>query len=720
MRAMRTLPIGAALLAGVFAVSVGGQRRGEMIGFSAENADRTRSFERIMAAVPDAETMGRHHRELTRRPHHAGSEQNYQDALYIRDRLAEFGYETEMFRYDVWIPWPRDNRPMTITLTAPVREEIVTVEPPIPEDPDTFIDDGLPPMAAYVPSGTASGELVYANFGRVEDYRRLEDIGVSLANRIVIVRYGAIMRGMKVREAARRGAAGVILYSDPMEDGYVRGPVYPAGTWRPWTGVERGSMLDVPIYPGDPLTPFRPSIPGVERLAPDEAETIQKIPAHPISYGEALKLLRHLDGPYVPEWQGGLPITYHVGPGPATVTMVVDYDYQQRPVWNVFGSIRGTTEPERIVEAGGHRDAWVLGGRDPTSGAVSLLETARGIAEAVTQGFEPRRTIRFASWGGEEYFLLGSTEHGEQFADELRRNQVVYINRESYTAGGWSFSGNHGLERFMIETSKDAPHPERPTLYDAWVADRGDEPIRLAAPGSGSDFTVFVHHLGVPALSGGFAGPNGVYHSLYDTLVWFQKFGDPGYEYGLAQADMVGRMMMRLAAAEILPWDFTGTADAVGRYVDELPALDRDAKAGEAIRAVAAANARLRAAAVTANRAFEALLARGADWLERERAALHEINGLIMQAERDLLDDRGLPRRPWYRNLLYAPGYYTGYGVKTLPGVREAMEAGEWEEAGEQAGRLRAAIERATATIDQAAARARQSLGQPASSARAR
>ncbi len=702
MRANRVVGIVAGVAIGVAAVvELGGQRPAGLMGFSAEAADQQRSYERIMATVPDAQRMHEYHRTMTRRPHHAGTQQNHEYALYIRDRLDEFGYATEMFKYDILVPWAGENR---ITLTAPETEEIVVTEPPIPEDPDTLIEGGLPPMAAYVTPGDVSGELVYVNYGRIQDYRLLEEMGISLEGKIVITRYGGSpgqMRGMKVREAAKRGAVGAIIYSDPEDDGCLRGDVYPKGTWRPWEGVQRGSYLDVPIYPGDPLTPFEPSIPGVERIPMAEAETIQKIPAHPISYGEALKLLRPLGGPVVPrEWQGGLPLAYHIGPGPAAVSMHIELDYQTRPVWNVFGTIKGSVEPDRVVLAGGHRDSWVLGARDPISGAVSLLETARGIAAAVEQGFEPRRSIQFGSWGGEDFFLLGSTEYGEQFADELRKNMVVYINRESYTAGSWSTSGNHSLEQFSIETARDAPHPSGTNLYDAWVAQQPDEPLHIGALGSGSDYTVFLDHLGVPSLGPGYGSGNGVYHSLYDTLVWFQKFGDPGYEYGLAQADMVGRLMMRLANAEVLPFESTGTADAIGRYLDELAELDTEGELRDSLADIAAANGRLRASAVHTNLAVETLLGCGQEALRARVSALDELNGLIMQVDREFLDERGLPRRPWYRNQLYAPGYYTGYAAKTLPGVREAMEEQEWNIAREQAIGVVQAITRAAATVD--------------------
>ncbi len=689
-------------------ISLRAQDRDPLMGFSPEASARHLDWERVMAAVPDSTTMRGYHYEMTRLPHHAGTEENYRLALYLRDLWEEFGFETEMVKYDILVPWPEE---LSLRLVAPEELELSVTEPPIPEDPDTYVEGGLPGMAAYVTSGRATGEVVYANYGRIGDYRLLDEQGVSLEGRIVLVRYGGTpgqMRGMKVREAAKRGAVGVVIYSDPEEDGYVRGDVYPEGRWRPWEGIQRGSFLDVPIYPGDPLTPFEPSIPGVERIAFEEAGNIQRVPVQPISYGEALKILRHVGGDVVPEaWQGGLPLAYHVGPGPARIEMDVQYDYQQRPVWNVFGRVEGTVEPEKFVLAAGHRDSWVLGARDPTSGAVSLLETARGVSEAVRQGYRPRRTIVFGSWGGEDFFLLGSTEWGEQLRDELRANMVAYINRESYTAGSWSASGNHSLQRFVIETTRDAPHPERRTLLEAWSAQSPGEPLALGPLGSGSDYTVFLDHLGVPSLNLGYGRGNGIYHSLYDTFHWFQRFGDPEYRYGVAQADVVGRLVMRLASAEVLPFDFADASDAVAGYVEELVAMDAEAQLREELRAIGSANARLRLAAGEANAAMRRVLEGGSAWVESHGEDVAEVNRLIMQAERELLDERGLWRRPWYRNLVYAPGYYEGYAAKTLPGVREAMEDGEWGVAVEQAGMLVEALDRATGVVTEAGDRAR-------------
>jgi N-acetylated-alpha-linked acidic dipeptidase len=674
------------------------QRPARLIGFTAAATDRERAAERVIAAIPSVEKMGEHHFAMTRKPHHTGSDANYQLALYLRDRYESFGYQTQLFKYDVLVPWPGQNR---VSLVVPAREQLSLVEPPIPEDPDTSVAGALPPMLAYVASGDAEGEVVYANYGSAADYARLDAMGISLEGKIVLFRYGGtprLMRGVKMREAAKRGAAGVLIYTDPIDDGYVRGDVYPNGTWRPPTGVERGSMLDVPLYPGDPLTPGRPSLPGIERLPFDKAESIQKIPGQVISYGEALKVLRHLGGPAVPrEWQGGLPVTYHTGPGAARVSMHIEYDYQQRPVWNLIATIPGTVEPERRVLAGGHRDAWVMGARDPLSGAVSLLETARAVAEAVKQGFKPRRTIQFASWDGEDFFLLGSTEYGEQFAADLQKNMVAYINRESYTAGRWNVSGNNSLERFTVETARDAPHPSGKSLYAEWTSTAGGA-IHHGALGSGSDFAVFIDHLGVPSLGPGFGGENGIqYHSLYDTLKWFQKFADPGYRYGAAQADMVARMVLRLANADVLPFDYTGTAEAIGRWVDELRPLDAAGELRPSLVALAASAIAMRAAAADANAAIDRLLDGDAAALPARE--LFDLNGLIMQVERDFVDPHGLPGRPWYRYLLEAPGYYTGYAAKTLPGVREAMEAQRWEVARDQAVRLDEAIHRATNTI---------------------
>jgi N-acetylated-alpha-linked acidic dipeptidase len=398
--------------------------------------------------------------------------------------------------------------------------------------------------------------------------------------------------------------------------------------------------------------------------------------------------------------------------------MHIEYDYEQRPLWNLIATIPGSVEPERVVLAAGHRDSWVLGARDPLSGAVSLLESARGVAEAVKQGFRPRRTIQFGSWDGEDFFLLGSTEYGEQFADELTKNMVVYINRESYTAGRWNVSGNNSLERFTVETARDAPHPSLRSLYAAWTATAGPA-IHHGPLGSGSDYTVFIDHLGVPSLGPGYSSGSGIqYHSLYDTLAWFQKFADPGYRYGASQADMVARMVMRFANADILPFDYTGTADAVGRWLDEVRSLDTTGTLRPSLGDLAAANLALRAAAVDANHAIDQLLTQ-TDTASVPAESLSQLNGLIMQVERDYLDERGLPGRPWYRYLLEAPGYYTGYSAKTLPGVREAMEAKLWDVAIDQAVHLRAALDRATSTIVKVGALASQ-LQSPATSSASR
>lgn len=679
-----------------------------LMGFTAERAAEQLRWERVMAAVPDTAAMREYHFAMTRAPHHAGTEENYRLATYLRDLWDSFGFETEMVRYDILVPWPVD---LSLRLVSPDTVELAVTEPPIAEDPDSYVEGGLPGMAAYVASGRAEGDVIYANYGRIGDYRLLDDMGVSLEGRIVLVRYGGTpgqMRGMKVREAAKRGAVGVVIYSDPEDDGYVRGDVYPDGRWRPWQGIQRGSFLDVPIYPGDPLTPFEPSVPGVERIAFEDADNVQKIPVQPISYGEALKILEHVGGDVVPaEWQGGLPLAYHMGPGPARIEIDVQYDYQERPVWNVFGKVVGSVQPEKFVLVGGHRDSWVLGARDPTSGAVSLLETARGVAAAVAEGFQPRRSIVFASWGGEDFFLLGSTEWGEQFADELKENLVVYINRESYTSGNWSAAGNHSLERFMIETSKDAPHPEAATLFDAWQAQQPGEALRLGALGSGSDYTVFLDHLGVPSLNVGYGSANGIYHSLYDTYYYYQRFGDPGYRYGVAQADMVGRMVMRLANADILPFDFTDASRVIAGYVDELVALDQDGRLRDELRAIGAANAAMRVAATETNGVLARLLGGAAASAEQNRSAIDRVNALIMRAEREMIDERGLWRRPWYRNLIYAPGYYEGYAAKTLPGVREPMEDGAWDVARTQAGMLVEALDRVTSALTEAGTVAR-------------
>lgn len=681
----------------------------DLFGFSDEGAAYQAEVEHRILGRASADRISDHHRALTDEPHHAATEANDRAARYIAESLEEMGFDSvRFFEYEVPLPRPLERR---VTLTAPSRIEFDLVEPPLDGDPDTEADGVLPPFNAFSPDGEAAGAVVYVNYGMPEDYAVLDSLGVSVRGHIVLARYGRGWRGIKPRLAAERGAVGALLYSDPEDDGFTRGDVMPEGPWRPAFGVQRGSVLDIPLYPGDPQTPGRPSIEGVERIPLDSTGTLGAIPVQPLSYGDAEPILAALGGTVAPpHWQGGLDLSYHIGPGPSQVEMRLRFDWSPRTITNVVGYLTGAVEPDRVVMVGGHRDAWTFGGRDPMSGAASLLETARLLSDASRRGHPPRRTIAIASWDAEEYGLLGSTEYGEEWADELSRNLVAYVNRESYTAGDFSAAGAHALGSVLNSVTRrvTSPDGEAGTVWDSWREVSGGESaaggedggdVQIGALGSGSDYTVFLDHLGVPSLNLGFGSDNGIYHSRYDTRDFFVRFGDPGFVYGARLSEVVGLLLSRLANADVLPYDYAATARAIGGYLEE---LERDARAAGISIDLSGVREEARTLGYTAgglraelDRIFNGF---SPEQLRAFRASFEEINAQLLSVERAFLHFEGLPGRPWYRHQLYAPGYETGYGAKTLPGVREALEAGDGATAQAMAGilteRLREANDR--------------------------
>ncbi len=676
----------------------------QLIGFTRERARWQWELESRIPSLISTERMRLYHRALTAEPHHAGTEANERTAEYLAERLREFGFDSVAFyRYEVLLPRPVERR---VELVAPERYRLRLSEPPLPPDPDTRKSGVLPPFNAYSADGSVEAEVVYVNYGIPEDYRVLDSLGISVEGKIVLARYGRSWRGIKPKVAAEHGAIAVLLYSDPADDGYVRGDVMPDGKWRPEWGVQRGSVMDMPIYPGDPQTPGYPSKPGAQRLPLSEVPTLQKIPVLPISYGDALPILRNLKGPVAPEsWRGGLPVTYHIGPGPARVRMTVRQDWSVRPIVNVIGYLWGSEARDKIIMAGGHRDAWTFGGRDPISGAVSLLESARALAQLARDGHRPRRTIAIASWDAEEYGLIGSTEYAEEFAEQLRQQLILYLNRESYTAGDFEAGGSHALEPFINEVTRAVPAPEGlGTIWNFWKARTADrrivrtdagERIRITALGSGSDYTAFLDHLGIPSVNLGFDSGNGIYHSRYDTHWFFITYGDPGFRYGERLADLVARFLLRLANADILPFDYAITAETIQHYLDELEDLQtRHLKTPVDLSSVRRAARVLEATAVAFRAERDRILQLPAARLAAHRGTLAIINEHLQRAEQGFLHPEGLPGRPWFRHTLYAPGLYTGYGVKTLPGIREAIEQGNAAEAQAMAEATAAALER--------------------------
>ena len=701
-------------------------------GFTAAGTAAQRALERQILGLPSADRMLEYHRAMTLEPHHAGTPANERTAEYIAERLREFGFdEVILNRYEVLLPRPEHRE---VTLLEPERYELKLMEPPVVDEQGNLVDpssddDGvLPPFNAYSADGDVTGDVVYINYGIPEDYEVLEQNGISVEGKIVIARYGRSWRGIKPRLAAERGAIGCLIYSDPEDDGYVQGEVVPAGKWRPEWGVQRGSVMDMPTYPGDPQTPMRPSKPGADRIPLAEVPTLTKIPVLPISYGDALPILRNLGGGVVPEeWRGGLPITYQFGPGPARVHMRLEFDWGVRPIVNVIGILRGSEQPEKLIMAGGHRDAWTFGGRDPISGAVSLLESARMIGELAKAGHRPRRSIAIASWDAEDYGLIGSVEYGEEFGEELQGNLVAYLNRESYTAGPFSAGGVHSLQPFVNEIVRSVRMPDdQQSVFESWVDqapgrlvdhdEDGELDVRISALGSGSDYTVFLDHLGIPSVNLEFRSGNGIYHSRYDSHWFYTTFGDRGFEYGERLAEVSALFLLRLANAEILPFDYAASSETITGYLDELEseAEARGLDLRGDIERLRTATRRLEGTAIATNAAINRILGLEASDLQANQQKIRYLNDALLSTEGAFLYPEGLPGRPWFRHQLYAPGFYTGYGVKTLPGVREAIEKEDEAEARHMAEVLESALERARLTLVRAIVTA--ASVQPASS----
>jgi N-acetylated-alpha-linked acidic dipeptidase len=718
-----------------------------MLGFTEETAAQELELERRFDALLRAENLREWMQLATVEPIYVGSPHNKKMADWMVERFRSWGYEADLSEYRVLFPTPRIRE---LELLEPTSFTARLREPTLAEDRTSGIEENrLPTYNAYSADGDVTGELVYVNYGIPDDYDELERLGIDVRGKLVIARYGGSWRGIKPKVAHEHGALGVILYSDPRDDGYYQGDVYPAGPFRMDGGVQRGSVLDMPQYPGDPLTPGVGATAEAERLRREDAPTIMKIPVLPISYSDALPFLEALDGPVAPaEWRGALPITYHLGPGPARARLHVDFDWELTPAYNVIARVRGSEFPDEWVVRGNHRDGWAIGAGDPTSGMVALLEEARAIGELMKTGWRPKRTIIYAGWDAEEPALLGSTEWAEDHGGELREKAAVYINTDGSGRGFLSMGGSHTLEPFINQVARDVPDPQ--TGVSVWEraraarAVRGNEKtkkealdredLRISPLGSGSDYTPFLQHLGIPSLNLGFGGENrgGSYHSMFDSFDYYTRFGDPGFVYGVALAKTAGRTTLRFANADVLPFQFGSFAENVGQYLEEVIELademrEETERENRLIRErmyelaadptktyhppesqesvpylnfapVKNAFAELEGASESYDESLTERMAGGG--LPAARAA--ELNRVLMSTERLMTRDEGLPRRPWFRHQIYAPGFYTGYGVKTLPGIREAIEERKWDEAAEQMENAAAALERVTRAIEQA------------------
>ncbi len=667
-------------------------------GFPPNSLSTEQAWEAKLQATPDPQRVRNTIQKLSDKPHLAGTPASKAVADYIAGQLREWGLDTQVEEFDALLPTPQHR---VLEMTEPKSYRARLLEPPVPGDKNSDDAGQVPPFNAYSGSGDVTAPLVYVNFGVPADYDYLAKQGISVKGAIVIARYGGSWRGVKPKVAWEHGAVGCIIYSDPHEDGYFKGDVYPKGPFRPSGGAQRGSVLDIAQFPGDPLSPGFGSTPGVKRLPLADARTLMKIPVLPISYEDAQPLLENLGGPVAPEaWRGALPLTYHLGPGGAKVHLKIEMDNSSHPLYDVIAHIPGSEFPDQWVLYGNHHDAWVHGADDPLSGTASLLETARSLALLVKEGWKPKRTVMLAFWDGEEFGLIGSTEWCEDHAAELNTKLVAYLNSDSNARGNLSAGGSHTLESFMSEVARDVkdPHTGRPlnenmrTRTSTRRTPPGDDNADDEAPadgkfhmralGSGSDYSPFLQHMGIASLNLGFGGEGGggVYHSDYDDFYWYSHFGDPTFEYGKALSEVTSTALLRLADSPLLPFEFTHFADTVGRYVNEIERIRSGARPSfEGLKHDVGELAKSAAA-------FESAYTQALSKLESAPVdKLRELNAILFRTERAMTLPQGLPNRDWYKHRIYAPGTYTGYAVKTLPGLREAIEGGRMEEAGQQA-----------------------------------
>jgi N-acetylated-alpha-linked acidic dipeptidase len=677
-------------------------------GFNAERSQAQRRWEERFRAVPTPNSAREHLKILTREPHIAGTKADYDTAIYVRDQLRSYGIAAELKEYDVWLNYP--NAPSIVELIASRRKRLNIHEPVVSADPTSSHPNITPLFNGYSASGDVTAPVVYANYGLPNDYDDLKKAGVDVKGKIVIVRYGNSFRGVKAKVAEDRGAVGCIIYSDPADDGYMQGDIYPKGPWRPGESGQRGSVQYLFDYPGDPLTPGRPAIPGVERLKPEEATDLTRIPVQPISYDAARAILSVLKGPVRPRgFQGGLPFAYHLG-GTTDVKLRLktDMDYKIRKIWNVIARIDGNEEKNRWVILGNHRDAWVFGAVDPNSGTSAMLEVGRGFGELLKQGWKPRRTIIFGSWDAEEYGLIGSTEWAEELATELKEKAVAYLNLDVAVSGPhFGASSVPSLWKLMRGATVDVKDPKTgKSVYQQWQ-DRAREgrsegepssEARIGALGSGSDYTPFLQHLGIPSTDMGFGGDYGVYHSSYDSFYWMDKFGDPGFVYHVAAAQVWGTLALRLAEADALQFDYTDYAKQIREYFAETVRIARLRNLGTAFDE-RSMNVAVDGFAIEAERVNKL---RQDAVRDSDRATLTRINDALIQTERQLIDPRGLRGRVWYKHQIYAPGFYTGYAAQPLTDFRQALDDRNGPNAKESLQKIVQAIQRATDKLKQA------------------
>lgn len=717
---------------------------GSMLGFNSDSARSQNALEAKFDSFLKAENLREWMKRMSAQPHHLGSKYDKENAKFMEDKFKSWGYKTEIAEFEVLFPTPKTR---IVEMTGPEKFTLKLNEPALKEDATSSQQkDQLPTYNAYSIDGDVKGPLVYVNYGTPADYEELERRSIDVKGKIVISRYGGSWRGIKPKVAAERGAIGCLIYSDPKNDGFYQGDTYPKGPWRNENGVQRGSVMDMPLHPGDPLTKGVGATKNAKRIDRKDAPTLTKIPVLPISYADALPLLRNLDGAVVPDaWRGALPVTYHFGGGTPTVRMKLEFNWEMKTIYNVIAKMQGSERPDQWIIRGNHHDAWVNGASDPISGMVAELEEARAIGELVKTGWKPKRTIVYCAWDAEEQGLIGSTEWVEANADELRKKAAVYINTDSNGRGFLGIGGSHTLEKFINEVGRDVSDPQ--TNLSVWERARAQQivngspldrneatsrkDLRIGALGSGSDYTPFLQHLGIASMNIGFGGEDGggSYHSIYDSFDHYTRFNDPGFKYGIALSKVCGHAVLRLANADTLPFEFTNFTDTVGQYINEVTRLtdtmrDDTKRINQLIssgmwKSVQNPTDGLREPqmkdevpqinfdplknALTRLKDSSSFYQRVSTGKQPNPAAQKALDEILYKAERVLTRSEGLPRRDWFRHQIYAPGFYTGYGVKTLPGVREAIEQRDWREANEQILIVSKVLENFAAEIDKAA-----------------
>lgn len=712
---MKTKILPLLLFLGVISVTA----QDKIIGFSEKASEAQERLEADFEKQLSANNLDQWMQLLSAEPHWVGTEYGEKNVKWMEKQFKSWGYKTRIDTYHVLFPYPKVR---VLELTAPTKYTAKLEAVPVEGDPYTAQGDKLlPSYNAFSTDGDVEAELVFVNYGVPSDYEELEKMGIDVKGKIVIAKYYGSWRGIKPKLAAEKGAIGCIIYSDPKDDGYFQGDVYPEGPYKNKTGVQRGSVMDMPLYPGDVLTPGYAATKDAKRLDREEAPTITKIPVLPISYEDAQPLLEALKGPVAPaSWRGALPLTYHIGPGPAKVHLKLEFDWQLKPAHNLIATLEGDEFPDEWVIRGNHHDAWVHGASDPISGMVALMEEARVVAKLAIEGKKPKRTLVYCAWDAEEPGLLGSTEWVEDHIPELKEKAVAYINTDGNSRGYLGAGGSHTLQAMVGQVAHAVTDPQKRVS----VAERrkaanmmrgGDSSFKLSALGSGSDYTPFIQHTGIASLNLGYGGEGrgGEYHTIYDTYTHYTRFKDPGFAYGVALANTAGRIVLRLANAEVLPFELTQWHSTIETYLDEVMKTLEDMRAEvekhnklvkqDAYQLVMdpkkpIAPAKMKDEVpyldfspvqnVVADLKKSIATFSKADALQLSDAKKAQLNKVLMGMEQVLLQDKGLPRRDWFKHQIYAPGFYTGYGVKTLPGVREAIEQQEWKEAQEQIGVL--------------------------------